>query len=62
VQFVSALGYVFVGGLSTLFGENLRLALLCVSPCFIVGGLVILAARRTYVSDVALVVAEARRT
>ncbi|MCU1463646.1 MAG: transporter [Acidimicrobiales bacterium] len=60
VQFVSALGYPIVGGLSTLFGENLRLAFLCVSPVYVLGGLLVLAARKTYVADVALVVAEAR--
>jgi MFS family permease len=60
LQATTPRGAVVVGGLSTLFGENLRLALLCVSPLYIVGGLVVLAARRTYVEDVAAVVADAR--
>ena len=61
VQLVSALGYVVVGGLSSLFGENLRLALLCVSPMYVVGAAFVIVARRTYVADVAMVVAEARK-
>jgi len=61
VQFVSALGYVVVGGLSSLFGENLRLALLCVSPMYVAGAAFVIVARRTYVADVAMVVAEARK-
>jgi MFS family permease len=61
VMLVNALGYLIVGGLSTLFGDNLRLALLCTSPFFAAGGLLVLAAQRTYVADVAMVVAEARR-
>jgi hypothetical protein len=60
LQATGALGAVIVGGLSTLFGENLRLALLCVSPFYVIGGLLVLSARRTYVEDVAVVVAEAR--
>lgn len=60
LQATGALGALLVGGLSTLFGENLRLALLCVSPFYLVGAFVVLAARRTYVADVALVVAEAK--
>lgn len=55
-----ALGSLLVGGLSTLFDENLRLALWCMSPCYVIGAAIILMARRTYVEDVALVVAEAR--
>lgn len=55
-----ALGALLTGGLSTLFGENLRLALLVMSPCYLVGAVIILAARGTYVQDVAFVVAEAR--
>lgn len=61
IGFVSALGYVLVGGLSTLLDNNLRLALLCASPVYAIGGLLMLTARRTYVADVALVVAEARQ-
>jgi MFS family permease len=57
-----ALGALIVGGLSTLFGENLRLALLCATPCYLIGAVIVLAARKTYVEDVALVVAEARAT
>jgi MFS family permease len=60
LQAAGALGALIVGGLSTLFGENLRLALLCVSPFYVIGGLLVLSARRTYVEDVALVVAEAK--
>ena len=55
-----ALGSLLTGGLSTLFGENLRLALLCMSPCYLAGAAIIFKARTTYVEDVALVVAEAR--
>jgi MFS family permease len=55
-----ALGALLVGGLSTLFGENLRLALLCLSPAYLAGAAVVMTARRTYVEDVALVVAEAK--
>lgn len=54
-----ALGALVVGGLSTVIG-NLRLALLCVSPFYLLGGALVLAACRTYVADVAAVVAEAR--
>ncbi len=59
LQASGALGALLIGGLSTLFGENLRLALLCVSPFYLIGGAIALSARRTYVEDVALVVAEA---
>jgi hypothetical protein len=61
VQFVSAIGYVLVGALSDLFGNNLRLALLATAPAFCIGGAMILIAGRTYIADVAMVVAEARR-
>ncbi|MCU1460901.1 MAG: transporter [Acidimicrobiales bacterium] len=61
VQFVSAIGYVLVGALSDLFGNNLRLALLATAPAFCLGGAMILVAGRTYIADVAMVVAEARR-
>jgi hypothetical protein len=61
VMFVSALGYPVVGGLSTLFGDNLRLALLCVSPIYLAGGALVLLARRAYVADMALVVSDAAR-
>ena len=54
-----AVGSLLAGGLSTLFG-NLRLALLAVSPFYVLGAVLVLAACRTYVSDVAVVVAEAR--
>jgi MFS family permease len=60
LQATGALGALIVGGLSTLFGENLRLALLCVSPFYFAGGVVVLAARHTFVEDVALVVAAAK--
>ena len=54
-----ALGALIVGGLSTVIG-NLRLALLCVSPFYLLGAALVLAACRTYVADVAVAVAEAR--
>lgn len=54
-----AVGAVLTGGLSTLF-DNLRLALLAVSPFYILGAVLVMMACRTYVSDVAVVVAEAR--
>jgi MFS family permease len=60
LQATGAFGAVLVGGLSTLFGENLRLALLCVSPFYVIGGMLVLSASQTYVQDVALVVAEAK--
>jgi hypothetical protein len=60
LQASGAFGPLLVGILSTLFGENLRLALLCMSPFYVVGAVVVLAARSTYVEDVALVVAEAK--
>lgn len=60
VQFISAIGYVLVGVLSDAFGHNLRLALLAAAPTFSLGGMFILLAGRTYVADVAMVVAEAR--
>jgi MFS family permease len=60
LQSTGALGALIVGILSSLLGENLRLALLCVSPFYLIGAAVVLAARRTYVEDVALVVAEAK--
>ncbi|HWW54984.1 MAG TPA: hypothetical protein VNY84_14500, partial [Acidimicrobiales bacterium] len=59
LQAVGALGPLMVGGLSTLFGENLRLALLCVSPFYLVGAALVFAAGKTFVADVALVVGEA---
>jgi MFS family permease len=54
-----AIGSLVTGALSTLFG-NLRLALLAVSPFYILGAVLVMVACRTYVSDVAVVVAEAR--
>jgi len=62
LQACGAIGAVLVGFLSTMFGENLRLALLCVSPFYLLGAALVFAARRTYVADVALVVAEARKS
>ena len=55
-----AIGSLAVGGLSTLFGEDLRLALLCASPCYLIGAVIVFSARTTYVEDVALVVAAAK--
>lgn len=60
LQASGALGPLLVGILSTAFGENLRLALLCVSPFYLIGAVVVFAARRTLVEDVAKVVAEAK--
>jgi MFS family permease len=60
LQATGALGPLMVGVLSTAFGENLRLALLCVSPFYLAGAVVVYAARRTFVEDVAVVVAEAK--
>jgi len=60
LQASGALGPLLIGVLSTAFGENLRLALLCVSPFYVIGAVVVLAARRTLVEDVAVVVAEAK--
>jgi MFS family permease len=54
-----AVGSLLTGGLSTLFG-NLRLALLAVSPFYLLGAALVMVAYRTYVSDVAVTVAEAR--
>ena len=50
----------YYGALSDLFGDNLRLALLATAPAFSIGGAMILIAGRTYLADVAMVVAEAR--
>ena len=60
LQASGALGPLCVGILSTAFGENLRLALLCMSPFYAIGALVVYAARHTLVEDVAMVVADAR--
>ena len=60
LQATGALGTLVIGVVSSLLGENLRLALLCVSPFYLVGAVVVFAARRSYLEDVALVVAEAR--
>jgi MFS family permease len=59
VMATGAVGALLTGGLSSLFG-NLRLALLAVSPFYLVGAVVVMMACRTYLSDVAVVVAEAR--
>jgi MFS family permease len=59
VMAVSLLGSPIVGGLSTLFDDNLRVALLCVTPLYIVGALLTLLCLRTYGDDLAMVVAEA---
>src|SRR5258708_8004344 len=55
----SILGNAFVGALSTLTG-NLRVALLFASPLFIVGGVMLLYAGRTYVRAVEEVVIDAK--
>ena len=54
-----AFGALITGGLSTLIG-NLRLALLAVSPFYLMGAALVMMACHSYVSDVAVVVAEAR--
>jgi predicted MFS family arabinose efflux permease len=59
VMAVSLLGSPVVGGLSTLFNDNLRVALLCITPLYIVGALLISLCFRTYGDDLAMVVAEA---
>ncbi|HSS09674.1 MAG TPA: MFS transporter, partial [Acidimicrobiales bacterium] len=59
VMYVNAIGAPLVGGLSTLFGDNLRLALLCVSPASLVGAGLFLVARHSYLTDLAIVVTEA---
>jgi hypothetical protein len=56
---VSLLGSPIVGGLSTLFNDNLRVALLCITPLYIVGALLIAMCFGTYGDDLAMVVAEA---
>jgi len=56
---VSAIGPLLVGGLSTLFGDNLRLALWCVTPFYLIGAVLFVVASPTYVEDVAMVVADA---
>jgi hypothetical protein len=61
LQLVNALGYLIVGGLSDLLG-NLWVALLLTTPACAIGGLMVLIlASRTYVADVAMVVADAER-
>jgi MFS family permease len=59
VMAVSLLGSPIVGGLSTLFSDNLRLALLCITPLYLVGAGLIAMCLRTYGDDLAMVVAEA---
>jgi MFS family permease len=61
LQASGALGPLLVGGLSSLvFSENLRLALLVMSPFYVLGAIIVLMARHTFVEDVAVVVAEAK--
>lgn len=48
-----------VGQLSDVFHEDLRIALLCLTPLYIVGALLIALCFRTYGDDLAMVVAEA---
>ena len=59
VMAVAFLGAPIVGGLSTLFHDNLRLALLCTTPLYVVGALLIALCFATYGDDLAMVVAEA---
>lgn len=56
VQFVSAVGTPVVGLISTLLGDNLRIALLLVSPIYAVGGMLVLIGRGTYLADLDAVV------
>jgi len=62
VMYVNAIGAPLVGALSTLLGDNLRIALLCISPASLVGAGLFLVARHTYVTDLAMVVTEAVET
>jgi MFS family permease len=55
----AAIGVLIVGGLSELI--TLRWALVAVCPAYVVGGLLVLLATRTYPKDLAFVAAEARR-
>jgi predicted MFS family arabinose efflux permease len=59
VMAVSLLGSPLVGGLSDVFHDDLRLALLSITPLYVVGALLIALCLRTYGDDVAMVVAEA---
>ena len=59
LQASGALGPLMVGGLSTLFGENLRLALLCLSPLYLIGAALLMVAGTTFVADQAAVAADA---
>ena len=59
VMAVAFLGAPIVGKLSDVFDENLRLALLCVTPLYVVGALLIAMCFGTYGDDLAMVVAEA---
>lgn len=59
VMAVSLLGSPIVGGLSTLFHDDLRVALLCITPLYAVGALLIAMCFTTYGDDLAMVVAEA---
>jgi ACS family D-galactonate transporter-like MFS transporter len=59
VMAVSLLGSPIVGGLSTLFNDNLRIALLCITPLYLLGALLIAMCFGTYGDDLAMVVAQA---
>jgi MFS family permease len=59
VMAVSLLGSPIVGGLSTLLNDNLRVALLCITPLYFVGALLTAMCFSTYGDDLAMVVAEA---
>jgi predicted MFS family arabinose efflux permease len=56
IMYVNAIGAPIVGGISTLLGDNLRIAMLCVSPACLVGAGLFLRARHTYLADLAGVV------
>jgi MFS family permease len=60
LMFVTGLGTLIVGGLSTLVG-NLRIALFLTSPLFLIGGVMLLLVGRTYVRAVEEVVIDAKR-
>jgi hypothetical protein len=59
VRSLGAFGFVLIGALSDAWG--LQVALAVVTPLYAVGGLLMLLAARSYPSDLAFVLAEARR-
>jgi predicted MFS family arabinose efflux permease len=59
IMYINAIGAPIVGGISTLLGDNLRVAMLCISPACLVGAGLFLMARHTYLNDLAGVVSGA---